>query len=175
MHHATLRFNVDETLVVPDAVVIDSLRKVHIWHHLSSHVEGGEEQCRALLDKNLSALPVLSVGQTQLLSLARAIIKKWTLSSSATEDGRLSGTKPVLLLDEATSSLDPVTEGIIHDVIETEFSDQGHTIIMVTHRPSMLAGRMRESRDFFVVMSNGCIDEVKGAPAGKVRRNLVRI
>lgn len=169
MPHATLRFNLDESLAVPEQVLIDALHKVHLWHHLSESLS--ESQRNAVLDQTMTTLPVLSVGQTQLLSLSRAIVKKWILCSGI--DGAPTATKPPLILDEATSSLDPITEGIILDVLDSEFADQGHTLIMVTHRPNSVTNRMREGKDFFVFMSNGKIDRVE--KVGTVRENLVEI
>jgi ABC-type multidrug transport system fused ATPase/permease subunit len=62
----------------------------------------------------------LSGGQRQRISLARAFLKK----------------PKVLILDEATSSVDQETEKMILSSIQDYFKDR--TIIMVSHRPSML-------------------------------------
>lgn len=61
-----------------------------------------------------------SAGQAQRLSIARAI---------------LAGA-PILLLDEATSALDPTTERrVLRNIIQHQ---PNRTIIVTTHRPSML-------------------------------------
>lgn len=63
----------------------------------------------------------LSEGQLQRLSIARAILSP----------------APVLLMDEATSALDMETE---RRVIRNLFAgDSGRTVIVTTHRPSLLA------------------------------------
>ncbi|KAJ4414159.1 hypothetical protein N0V85_003256 [Neurospora sp. IMI 360204] len=59
-----------------------------------------------------------SVGELQLLALARALLMK-------------DKTK-ILVLDEATSSMDEKTEAVMQEVIETEFAS--HTVIAVVHR-----------------------------------------
>jgi len=58
----------------------------------------------------------LSLGEKQLLGLARCLLQK----------------APILILDEATSSLDPVSERIVLSVLESEY--KGKTLIFVAHR-----------------------------------------
>ena len=63
---------------------------------------------------------LLSMGERQLLSLARA----------------LAAQTNILALDEATSSIDSETEGLIQDALE-KISNQ-HTMIVVAHRLSTI-------------------------------------
>jgi ABC-type bacteriocin/lantibiotic exporter with double-glycine peptidase domain len=63
---------------------------------------------------------VLSEGQLQRLSIARAILRD----------------SPILVLDEATSALDPVTERKVLQGIMTY--GQKHSCIMTTHRQSVI-------------------------------------
>src|SRR5437870_13212992 len=64
----------------------------------------------------------LSGGQRQRLALARAFLKD----------------SPVLILDEPTSSVDAKTEAAIVDALER--LKQGRTVIVISHRPTTLAG-----------------------------------
>jgi len=58
----------------------------------------------------------LSLGQKQLVCIARAIISK----------------PKILLMDEATANIDEQTDQIIQDVIAREFIDT--TVLTIAHR-----------------------------------------
>src|SRR5438876_8624704 len=64
----------------------------------------------------------LSGGQRQRIALARAFLKD----------------SPVLILDEPTSSVDAKTESAIVEALER--LKQGRTVIVISHRPTTLAG-----------------------------------
>jgi ATP-binding cassette, subfamily C (CFTR/MRP), member 1 len=70
----------------------------------------------------------MSTGQTQLFALARAILR--------VEHSPVTRAKPILLLDEATSSVDGLTESTMRGIIKEVFTDNGHTVIEITHRLS---------------------------------------
>lgn len=76
----------------------------------------------------------LSGGQRQSIAMARA----------------LAGKPPVLILDEPTSSVDTETESRLLRNLLSEF--EGRTLILITHRPSMLA-----LVDRVILMSRGRI------------------
>ena len=63
----------------------------------------------------------LSGGQKQSISMARALV----------------GSPPILVFDEPTSSVDTHTEARLMDNLRAEF--EGRTLILITHRPSLLA------------------------------------
>ncbi|KAL5094611.1 hypothetical protein Trisim1_005344 [Trichoderma cf. simile WF8] len=151
---ATLRFNLDPHSIVSDEILQMALQKVGIWSALSSRSDTSAE----VLDSEFSTLPVLSVGQQQLLAMARAIVRKHALAKS---DYPLTDTpKPILLLDEATSSLDSATEAAIYDVLESEFIQAGYTAVIVAHRLSGLVGRMRPEKDMVAWVADGRVVKV---------------
>lgn len=151
---ATLRFNLDPESSVSDETLQTALQKVGIWTLLSS--KGGA--VNEVLDSEYSSLPVLSVGQQQLLAMARAIVRKHALALSDVPGA--DAPKPILLLDEATSSLDSVTEAAIYDVLESEFIQAGYTAVIVAHRLSVVAGRMRPEKDMVAWVEDGRIVKV---------------
>ncbi|MDQ1295271.1 MAG: ATP-binding cassette, subfamily bacterial CydD, partial [Actinomycetota bacterium] len=64
----------------------------------------------------------LSAGQRQRLGLARALLRR----------------APLLVLDEPTAHLDASTEQVIIRTLQ-DLNDRGTTILLVAHRPSLLA------------------------------------
>ncbi|KAI0147916.1 ABC transporter [Hypoxylon sp. NC0597] len=153
----TLRFNVDPTETLSKDTIIDVLSKVHLWQHLNSALGGDGVRdaptgTHPILDQNLASLPPLSVGQGQLLALARALLQVYAINTS--------GAKPIILLDEATSSLDVSTEELILDIVHEELTCRGHTVIMVAHRVAAAISRMREGIDTIVWMKDGRIEKV---------------
>ena len=78
----------------------------------------------------------LSVGQTQLISFARAIA----------QGGQ------VVMLDEATSSVDSITEELIQKAIGRLFEEK--TVIAIAHRLSTI-----RNADQILVMAEGKIIE----------------
>ncbi|KAK5995410.1 ABC multidrug transporter B [Cladobotryum mycophilum] len=153
---ATLRFNLDPSSMATDGVLKSALDKVGIWTLLSHTANNGVMP--SPLDEAFSSLPTLSAGQLQLLAMARAIVRKNVLSAS--RDGASNSPKPILLLDEATSSLDAATEAAIYDIVEGEFVEAGHTVLIVAHRLGAIAGRMRPGRDVIAWLKEGKIMKI---------------
>ena len=80
---------------------------------------------------------LLSVGQKQLISLARAVLAK----------------PDIFIMDEATSSVDTLTEALIQRGMETMM--QGRTSFIIAHRLSTI-----KRADRILVVENGKIAEV---------------
>ena len=123
----SFRLNLDpESSTLDDASVWSALHKVQLANLVSSW--GG-------LDTELKST-ILSYGQRQLLSLARALQRP----------------RKVVVLDEVTSAMDEDTDRLIRSIVRTEFA--GCTVLAVAHRLEW----MMES-DRVAVLHNGNLVE----------------
>ncbi|KAE8142964.1 P-loop containing nucleoside triphosphate hydrolase protein [Aspergillus pseudotamarii] len=159
---ATLRFNLDPDECLPDATLIEVLKKTRLWEHFCHFSKFNHQRPSAaepLLDLPMSSLPPLSAGQQQLLSLSRALAHRRASTDSRYSDLQtqvaVAERRPILLLDEATSALDPGTEAVMQDIIEDEFTQKGYTVIIVAHRLSGMVKYFRDDIDAVTWMSEG--------------------
>lgn len=106
---ATIKDNLDLMGLHTDEELIQSLMKVGLGPWFNSV---GRSLNYELQEKGKN----LSIGEKQLLGLARCLLQK----------------APILILDEATSALDPVSERIVLSVLENEYKNR--TLIFVAHR-----------------------------------------
>ncbi|KAI1466683.1 P-loop containing nucleoside triphosphate hydrolase protein [Daldinia caldariorum] len=160
LNQQTLRFNVDPTETLSNDTIIDTLFKARLWQHFSSTLNSrgvldSPASTHPILDQTLASLPSLSVGQGQLLALARALLQVYTVATC--------GAKPIILLDEATSSLDFSTEELILDIVHEELTCKGHTVIMVAHRVGAAVTHLRKGVDIVVWMKDGKVEKVGDA------------
>ncbi|ERL65095.1 ABC transporter ATP-binding protein [Schleiferilactobacillus shenzhenensis] len=122
---ANLKYN---DPAVTDAQVIDAAKAVGIDHFIRTLPQGYE----TVLDDSVT----LSVGQKQLLTIARALIRN----------------KPMLILDEATSSVDTRTEEQLQASMDV--LTKGRTSLVIAHRLSTI-----KNADKILVLNGGRIIE----------------
>ncbi|MFJ5547063.1 thiol reductant ABC exporter subunit CydD [Streptomyces sp. NPDC093225] len=119
----------------PSAAVEAALRDAGAWEFVAALPDGAET---VLGEGGLG----LSAGQRQRLALARAFLAD----------------RPVLLLDEPTAALDGETEAGVVEAVRRLAA--GRTVLLVVHRPALLAVADR------VVRVGGAGGPVAGAGAG---------
>ena len=125
----TLRMNLDPFNIYTDEQVWLALKLSHL-HSFVSSLELG------LLHNISEGGDNLSVGQRQLVCLARALLKK---------------TK-ILVLDEATAAVDLETDDLIQATIRTEFKQS--TVLTIAHRLNTIM-----DYDRVMVLDQGSIAE----------------
>ncbi|MHC5268370.1 ABC transporter ATP-binding protein [Enterococcus sp. LJL98] len=120
-----LIFNQEE---ITEAEVVDACKAVGLHHFITTLPKGYD----TILDDSVE----LSVGQKQLMTIARALIKQ----------------APMLILDEATSSVDTRTEELIQQAMDKLM--EGKTSFVIAHRLSTI-----RNADKILVMNQGDIIE----------------
>ena len=113
---------------ISDERVIEAAKAVGIHHFITTLPDGYD----TVLDDTVT----LSVGQKQLLTIARALLKD----------------APLLILDEATSSVDTRTEELIQKAMDRLM--EGRTSFVIAHRLSTI-----RNADLILVMKDGNIIE----------------
>ena len=113
---------------VTDEMVVKACKAVGLHHFIMTLPKGYD----TILDDKAN----LSVGQKQLITIARAMV----------EDA------PMLILDEATSSVDTRTEELIQKAMDQLMA--GRTSFVIAHRLSTI-----RNADLILVMKDGDIVE----------------
>ncbi|KAL6013885.1 ATP-binding cassette glutathione S-conjugate transporter ycf1, partial [Candidozyma auris] len=136
----TIRDNLDPTGSYTDENMWKALELSHLKDHVLRMYEERDKsnECiKSALDvKMTEGGSNLSVGQRQLMCLARALLIP----------------SHILVLDEATAAVDVETDGVLQETIRTEFKDR--TILTIAHRLNTIM-----DSDRIVVLEQGEVAE----------------
>lgn len=136
---STIRDNLDPFNKYSDEEIWKALEDVQ----LKNYIEGlGNGILTEVSDNNV----VFSVGQKQLMCLARAILRQ----------------NKILILDEATANVDIETDAMIQKTLRDKFRDC--TVLTIAHRIATIA-----DSDKILVMKDGRIHE-EGKPEQILRK-----
>lgn len=129
LFQGTIRENIDPIKLYSDEAIWRALELSHLKEHVIAMGDG--------LDSELSESGSnLSVGQRQLMCLARAILIP----------------SKILILDEATAAVDVETDQVVQETIRSAFKDR--TILTIAHRINTIM-----DNDKIIVLDKGRIVE----------------
>jgi putative ABC transport system ATP-binding protein len=116
--------------LIPYLTALENVMLAQYVHSTTDRGEAEEALRRVGLGERLEHLPSeLSGGEQQRVCIARALINQ----------------PPLILADEPTGNLDAVNEAIVMTLL-ADLNRGGHTLVLVTHDPSIAARAGREIR-----------------------------
>ena len=116
--------------LIPYLTALENVMLAQYVHSMTDRAEAEEALRRVGLGDRLQHLPSqLSGGEQQRVCIARALINQ----------------PPLILADEPTGNLDAVNEAVVMSLLG-DLHQRGHTLILVTHDPSIAIRAGREIR-----------------------------
>ena len=116
--------------LIPYLTALENVMLAQYVHSMTDRGEAEEALRRVGLGERLGHLPSqLSGGEQQRVCIARALINQ----------------PPLILADEPTGNLDAVNEAVVMTLLN-DLHQRGHTLILVTHDPTIAARADREIR-----------------------------
>jgi putative ABC transport system ATP-binding protein len=116
--------------LIPYLTALENVMLAQYVHSMTDRAEAEEALRRVGLGDRLEHLPSqLSGGEQQRVCIARALINQ----------------PPLILADEPTGNLDAVNEAVVMSLL-ADLHQRGHTLILVTHDPSIAIRAGREIR-----------------------------
>src|SRR3954453_114499 len=116
--------------LIPYLTALENVMLAQYVHSMTDRGEAEEALSRVGLGERLDPRPSqLSGGEQQRVCIARALINQ----------------PPLILADEPTGNLDAVNEAVVMTLL-ADLHQRGHTLILVTHDPTIAARADREIR-----------------------------
>jgi putative ABC transport system ATP-binding protein len=116
--------------LIPYLTALENVMLAQYVHSMTDRGEAEEALRRVGLAERLDHLPSqLSGGEQQRVCIARALINE----------------PPLILADEPTGNLDAVNEAVVMSLL-ADLHQRGHTLVLVTHDPSIAVRAGREIR-----------------------------
>jgi putative ABC transport system ATP-binding protein len=116
--------------LIPYLTALENVMLAQYVHSMTDRGEAEDALRRVGLGERLHHLPSqLSGGEQQRVCIARALINQ----------------PPLILADEPTGNLDAVNEAVVMSLLG-ELHQRGHTLVLVTHDPSIAIRAGREIR-----------------------------
>jgi putative ABC transport system ATP-binding protein len=116
--------------LIPYLTALENVMLAQYVHSMTDRDEAIAALRRVGLGERLQHLPSqLSGGEQQRVCIARALINQ----------------PPLILADEPTGNLDAINEAVVMTLL-SDLHRRGHTLVLVTHDPSIAARATREVR-----------------------------